>query len=121
MPQLTEYRRYAASFAPEVRLRLDEMRAVIARAIPQAAETISYGIPAFTIEGRKVVWFAAFKRHIGFYPGVAAIAAFEEELRGYKTAKGSIQFPHDAPIPRALVARMTKYAARARRKAAAAK
>ncbi len=78
-------------------------------------ETISYGIPAFTIDGKKIVWFAAFKKHVGFYPGSAAIAKFEDELTGYKTAKGSVQFPYDLPVPRALVVRMTKHAAKVRK------
>jgi uncharacterized protein YdhG (YjbR/CyaY superfamily) len=109
------YRAYALSFAPGVRRRLDEMREAIAAAIPDASETISYGIPAFAIEGKKIVWFAAFKKHVGFYPGSAAVAEFEGELTRYKTAKGSVQFPYDLPVPRALVVRMTKHAAKVRK------
>jgi len=114
-PAPKNYLEYALSVAPGVRRRLDEMREAIASAIPGAAETISYGIPAFTIDGKKIVWFAAFKKHVGFYPGSAAVAEFEDELTRYKTAKGSVQFPYDLPVPRALVVRMTEHAANIRK------
>lgn len=108
------YREYASSFGAGVRCSLDEIRETIASALPAATEAISYGIPAFTIDGEKIVWFAAFKKHVGFYPGSSAIAKFAGQLTRYKTAKGSVQFPYDLPLPRTLVSRMAKYAARAR-------
>ena len=74
----------------------------------KAKETISYGIPAFTLNGL-LVWFAAHKNHIGFYPRASAIAAFKKELSAYKGAKGSVQFPFDKPLPRALISRMVKF------------
>lgn len=108
------YREYASSFAAGVRRRLDEIRETIAAALPEATETISYGIPAFTIDEKKIVWFAAFKKHVGFYPGSAAIVKFANQLTRYKAAKGSVQFPYDLPLPRTLVSKMAKYAALAR-------
>jgi uncharacterized protein YdhG (YjbR/CyaY superfamily) len=99
---------YADRFPKEVQQLLRKMRLTIKKAAPQAKETISYGIPAFTLNGM-LVWFAAFKTHIGFYPRTAAIAAFKKELSAYKGAKGSVQFPFDEPLPLALVSRIVKF------------
>ena len=106
-----DYREYASSFSAGARSRLDEMREIIAAALPKATETISYGLPAFEIDGKKLVWFAAFTKHVGFYPGSATIAKFADRLTKYKTARGSVQFPYDSALPRSLVSRMAKYAA----------
>ena len=84
------------------------MRLTIKKAAPKAKEAISYGIPAFALNGN-LVWFAAFKNHIGFYPGAAAIATFTNELSAYKGAKGSVQFPLDEPLPLALVSWIVKF------------
>lgn len=84
------------------------MRLTIKKAAPQAKEKISYGIPAFTLNGM-LVWFAAFKNHIGFYPRTSAIVAFKKELSAYKRAKGSVQFPFDQPLPLPLISRMVKF------------
>ena len=84
------------------------MRLTIRKAAPNAREEISYGIPTFILDGN-LVWFAAFKSHIGFYPGVSRIAAFRKKLSGYKVAKGSVQFPFDKPLPLALVSRIVKF------------
>lgn len=99
---------YISRYPKDVQRLLSAMRATIRKAAPKAEETISYGIPAFTLNGR-LVWFAAFKKHIGFYPGAGAIAQFKEELSAYKGAKGSVQFPFDEPLPLALVARIVKF------------
>jgi uncharacterized protein YdhG (YjbR/CyaY superfamily) len=99
---------YVGRFPKEVRQLLTQMRRTTRRAAPKAKEKISYGIPAFTLNGN-LVYFAAFKNHIGFYPGAAAVAAFKRELSVYKGAKGSVQFPLDQPLPLALVARIVKF------------
>ena len=99
---------YIESFPKEVQQLLQMMRLTIKKAAPQAKETISYGMPAFTLEGM-LVWFAAHKGHIGFYPKASGISAFKEELAEYKQAKGSVQFPFDKPLPVALVSRMVKF------------
>lgn len=99
---------YVDKFPESVRERLEKMRATIQRAAPKAEETISYGIPAFKLNGL-LVWFAAFKGHIGFYPRKSAIIAFAEELAVYKGAKGSVQFPFDEPLPIGLVSRIVKF------------
>jgi uncharacterized protein YdhG (YjbR/CyaY superfamily) len=91
-----------------VQQRLQKMRLTVKKAAPQAKEKISYGIPAFTLNGM-LVWFAAFKNHIGFYPRTSAIAAFKKELSHYKGAKGSVQFPFDKPLPLHLISRIVKF------------
>lgn len=99
---------YIASFPAEVRARLTKLRATIKRHAPEAEERISYGIPTFFLDGN-LVHFAAFVRHVGFYPGPSGIAAFQDALSRYKSAKGSVQFPHDEPLPLALVADIVKF------------
>ena len=99
---------YVDRFPKEVQQLLEKMRVTIRKAAPKAKETISYGIPTFTLDGY-LVYFAAYKSHIGFYPGASAITAFKKELSVYKGAKGSIQFPFDKPLPLALVSRIVKF------------
>lgn len=93
---------YLASVSSETaRATLTALRSTIRDEIPEAEEVISYGIPTFKHKGF-VVSFAAFKNHCSFFPG-HTVADFAEELKGYKTAKGTIQFPHDKPLPESLV------------------
>jgi uncharacterized protein YdhG (YjbR/CyaY superfamily) len=99
---------YVDRFPKEVQELLEKMRRTIKKAAPTAKETISYGIPSFTLDGN-LVWFAAFKEHIGFYPGSSAVIAIKKELSAYKGAKGSVQFPLDEPLPLALVSRIVKF------------
>jgi uncharacterized protein YdhG (YjbR/CyaY superfamily) len=99
---------YIASHPPKVQTRLQQLRATIARLAPAASETISYGIPTFKLHGN-LVHYAGYAHHVGFYPGGAGIAAFQKEIAGYKNAKGSVQFPHDRPLPLALVKKIVKY------------
>ena len=99
---------YITAFPPPVRRRLSAMRATIRRHAPKAEERISYRIPTYFLDGN-LVHFAAFARHIGFYPGPTGIAAFEDALSHYKRAKGSVQFPHDEPLPLDLVADIVKF------------
>ena len=105
---LRNFDAYLERFPKNVQRLLQKMRLTIKKAAPQAKETISYGIPAFALNGL-LVWFAAHKNHIGFYPRASAIAAFKKELSAYKGAKGSVQFPFDKPIPLALISRIVKY------------
>ena len=99
---------YISLFPTEVQTRLQQMRATIRKTAPTAEETISYGIPSFALEG-SLVWFAAFKHHIGFYPRPSGIRAFQKELAPYKQARGSVQFPLDKPLPLGLVSRIVKF------------
>jgi uncharacterized protein YdhG (YjbR/CyaY superfamily) len=84
------------------------VRATIRKAAPEATETIKYGIPTFVLE-ENLVHFAAFKKHIGFYPTPSAMAAFRDQLSAYKSAKGSVQFPLASPMPLKLIERMVRF------------
>jgi uncharacterized protein YdhG (YjbR/CyaY superfamily) len=99
---------YIRSYPREIRQLLQSMRQTIKKAAPKAEETISYKIPAFRLNGM-LVWFAAFKNHIGFYPGVGAMKVFKDDLLEYKGAKGSVQFPFDKALPLPLVSRIVKF------------
>lgn len=99
---------YIADFPQDVQKILEKIRSTIKKAAPDAEETISYQIPTFTLKGN-LVHFAAFKKHIGFYPTPTGIGQFQKELSGYKGAKGSVQFPLDKPIPFNLISRIVKF------------
>jgi uncharacterized protein YdhG (YjbR/CyaY superfamily) len=98
---------YIATFPLDIQTRLQQLRAVIHEAAPEAEETISYQMPAFRQNG-VLVYFAAFKNHIGFFPTAAGIEAFKDKLSGYKTSKGTIQFPLNQPLPVELVKEIVK-------------
>src|SRR5687768_2383582 len=99
---------YISGFPKDIQKVLKEIRETIRSAAPDAEETISYAIPTFKLNGN-LVHFAAFKNHIGFYPAPSGIEAFKKELSGYEGAKGSVQFPLDAPMPFALITRIVKF------------
>lgn len=100
---------YIAEFPAETQRALEEMRALIRGAAPDATETISYAIPTFDLNGKHLAHFAGYARHVGFYPGASGIAAFQEELAAYKSAKGSVQFPLGQPLPAELIRRMVAF------------
>jgi uncharacterized protein YdhG (YjbR/CyaY superfamily) len=102
---------YITSFPKDVQTVLQEMRQAIKEAAPQAEEAISYQMPAFKQNG-VLVWFAAFKNHLGFFPTALGIEEFKEELTDYETSKGTIRFPLDKPIPFDLVKEIVKFRAR---------
>jgi uncharacterized protein YdhG (YjbR/CyaY superfamily) len=99
---------YIGGFPADIQKLLQEMRAVIHAAAPEAKEIISYQMPTFELEGN-LVYFAAAKHHIGFYPTSSGIRHFQERLAGYKGAKGSVQFPYTQPIPYDLVSEIVKF------------
>lgn len=99
---------YIAQFPPDVREILQNLRAVIKEAAPEATEKISYQMPTFYLNGN-LVHFAAYARHIGFYPAPSGIEAFKEELSPYKGAKGSVQFPLDKPLPMDLITGIVRF------------
>jgi uncharacterized protein YdhG (YjbR/CyaY superfamily) len=103
--QYTTIDEYIATFPEEVQKKLQALRETIRTAAPQAKEKISYQMPTFTLEGN-LVHFAAYPKHIGFYPTPSGIEAFKQELAMYKGAKGSVQFPLDKPLPLELVRRI---------------
>lgn len=95
--------------APEpARSRLRALAAVVRAEAPEALERIAYGLATWH-QGENLVHLGAFQHHVGIYPGAAAIVAFAEELNAFKTSKGAIQVPHDAPLPTGLVRRITRW------------
>ncbi len=99
---------YIASFQNDIQEILQKIRRLIQKTAPDATEAMSYGVPAFNLNGNLVL-FAAFKKHIGLYPEPSGIEAFKKELSEYETAKGTIKFPLDRPIPYDLVKKIVKY------------
>jgi uncharacterized protein YdhG (YjbR/CyaY superfamily) len=99
---------YIAGFPPQVQALLEKVRQTIRTAAPDAAETISYQMPTFTLKGN-LVHFAAYKKHIGFYPTPTGIETFKDALSVYASAKGSVQFPLDQPIPFDLIRKIVAF------------
>jgi uncharacterized protein YdhG (YjbR/CyaY superfamily) len=100
---------YIAGLSPETQTVLEELRALVRASAPDATETISYAMPTFDLNGHHLVHFAGFAKHIGFYPVPSGVAAFKEDLRPYKTGKGSVQFPLGQPLPVDLIRRIVAY------------
>lgn len=100
---------YIQPFPPAIRAILRKIRATIRSAAPKAEETISYRIPAFRHEGRVVVFFAAFKNHIGFFPPVRNDPILEKAVEKYAGPKKNLRFPYDQPIPYGLIKRIVKH------------
>lgn len=101
---------YIRQFPPSVQEKLEKLRKVIKDAAPDSTERISYQMPTFYLQGN-LVHFAAFKHHIGFYPAPSGIERFKEELAGYKSSKGAVQFPIDEPLPYELISRIVIFRA----------
>jgi uncharacterized protein YdhG (YjbR/CyaY superfamily) len=99
---------YIAGFPKEIQGILEQVRATIKEAAPGAKETIKYAMPSFTLKGN-LVYFAAFKNHVGFYPVPTGIKEFEDDFSHYKTGKGSIQFPFDKPMPLGLITKIVQF------------
>lgn len=99
---------YLARVPEPARTTLNKIRAVIRSVVPaETTEAISYGVPTFKYKG-PVIWFAAFSNHCSVFPTASVIEKFKDELKDYKTSKGTIQFPVDKPLPSALVKKMVK-------------
>lgn len=107
--KITTIDEYIAGYPADIQSILNQLRALIRELAPEAVEKIGYGIPTFTLYGRNLVHFAAYKNHIGFYPNPSGIKEFEQELSTYNTSKGAIQFPVNEPIPYELISRIVQY------------
>lgn len=99
---------YIAQFPQDKQQILNKVRAVIKESAPDATEKISYAMPTFYLNGN-LVHFGVHPNHLGFYPTPSGIVAFQEELSGYKSSKGAVQFPWDEPIPYELIRKIVKY------------
>ena len=99
---------YISGFSKDVQNILEKIRDIVRDAAPEAQEAIKYQIPTFVLNGN-LVHFAAFQKHIGFYPTPSGIEQFKDSLSGYNSAKGSVQFPLDSPIPYTLIKKIVKF------------
>jgi uncharacterized protein YdhG (YjbR/CyaY superfamily) len=112
---------YIAGFPPEVQERMRAIRKTVLKIVPNAQESISYQIPTFKLNGKPVVYFAGFIKHIGFYPVPVGDPAFGKDLDAYASGKGTAKFPMDQPIPIELVEKIVKFRLKANQAAAEAK
>ena len=103
---------YIATFPNDVQEILEKIRITIRKAAPDTEETISYQIPSFTLKGQYLIYFAAYKKHIGLYPAPRGIEKFKKELSLYGSGKGTLKFPLDKPIPFNLISRIVKFRAK---------
>lgn len=100
---------YIAEFPPATREVLEELRALIGCLAPEATETISYAIPTFDLGGKHLVHFAGYEKHVGLYPAPSGMDAFQDDLKPFKTGKGSVQFPLGSPLPTELITRIVAF------------
>ena len=103
---------YIATFPATTQKMLQQMRETILNAAPNAEESISYGMPAYKLNGKPLVYFAGYKNHIGFYATPTGHKEFEAELSNYKQGKGSVQFPVTEPLPIGLIKRIVAFRAK---------
>lgn len=109
LTQIKSIDEYLTSFPENIQTRLQQLRAIVNELAPNAVESIGYGMPAFKLNGKPLVYFAAFEKHIGFYPIPSGMIAFKKELAIYKQGKGSVQFPLDQPLPIELIRRIVAF------------
>ncbi|WP_167618122.1 iron chaperone [Maribellus sediminis] len=100
---------YIAGFPVNIQQLLKEMRKLILETAPDAVESISYGMPAYKLNGKPLVYFEGYKNHIGFYATPSGHSEFAKELAGYKQGKGSVQFPVSSPLPVHLIRRIVEF------------
>jgi len=113
---MNEVEAYIASFPPEAQERLNAIRNIILGFAPDATERICMRMPTYDLNGKWMIHFAAFSKHISIYPQPEGIIAFKEKLSGYKTSKGTVQFPLDKPLPLDLIREIVKFTVEERRK-----
>lgn len=108
-PTFSTIDEYIAAFPADVQKILQKIRKTIKKAVPKAEETISYQIPTIKLNGKYLIYFAGFAKHVSVYPAPREAAEFKEELASYKGGKGTVQFPLDKPIPYDLITRIVKF------------
>ena len=106
---MNDVEKYISGFSGEAKSRMEIVRAVVLRCAPGAVEEMEYGMPGYKLNGKPLVYFGAFKKHIGFYATPSGHKKFEKELEIYKQGKGSVQFPLDQPLPVELIKRMVEF------------
>ena len=109
-PKPNSIQEYFSWFTPEIQAKLQQMREILQQALPEAEEVISYHIPAFKTT-EMLVYYAAAKSHLGFYPTSSGVINFKEELAGYVTSKGAIQFPYKEDLPEQLIVAIAQFRA----------
>lgn len=107
--QVKTFGEYVKLHPKNVQLILKKIREIVRSGAPSAVESISYGMPGYKLNGKPLVYFGAFEKHIGFYPTPSGTAKFKKELSKYKSGKGSVQFQLDEPIPFGLVQKMVEF------------
>jgi uncharacterized protein YdhG (YjbR/CyaY superfamily) len=119
-PKPNSIQEYFSWFPPEIQAKLQQMREILQQALPEAEEVISYHMPAFKTT-EMLVYYAAAKSHLGFYPTSSGVINFQEELAGYITSKGAIQFPYGEDLPEQLIVSIAQFRAQEAVDRAAAK
>ena len=100
---------YIAGFPSDIQRRLEQIRSLILEIAPDAAASISYAMPTFKLNGRVLVYFAAFKKHIGLYPAPITLEQFKVELEPYKASNGAVQFLHGEALPLEVIGRIVRF------------
>lgn len=108
-PNYTSVDKYIKTFPKDTQVLLTKIRSIILKRAPKAEESIAYGMPAYKLNGKPLIYFAGFKNHIGLYATPAGHAAFAKELAKYKQGKGSVQFPLNEPLPYNLIERIVTF------------
>ncbi len=109
-PKPNSIQEYFSWFPPEIQAKLQQMREILRQAVPEAEEVISYHMPAFKTS-EVLVYYAAAKSHLGYYPTASGVINFKEELAGYVTSKGAIQFPYNQELPEQLICDIAQFRA----------
>jgi uncharacterized protein YdhG (YjbR/CyaY superfamily) len=120
-PAPTSIDEYISTFPHDLQAILEQIRSTIKAAAPDAEETINYEMPTFTLNGHYLVYFAAYKKHIGFYPAPVGDAEFWADLSAYESGKGTVKFPFDKPIPFDLIRQIVQFRVQENAKQANAK
>lgn len=109
MKSINSVEKYIELYPAEVQVILNKIREIVLSIVPEAVESISYGMPAYKLNKKPLIYFAAFKNHIGLYATPDGHKAFEKELAGYKQGKGSVQFPLNQELPFELITEIVKF------------